>query len=109
MASYNFSHIKGDTYDGARFTVTVNGTLLDLTGAHILCQFRKDSDSDPILTWTDGAGITIISAGVFEFDAQIIDIPVDQYEFDVQITTFVGVVKTYIRGILTITKESSHG
>lgn len=109
MTTYDFSHKRGDTYNGAEFTITVNSSPLDLTGASFLCQFKSTPLSAPVLTFTLGAGISLVTpaAGVFKFDSQIINLPAGSYVYDVQITLANGTVKTYISGTMTIIEDVS--
>lgn len=108
--SLNFSHIKGDTFDAVNFEIKKDGVAIDLTGATIKMQLRKNAnDVSPALSLTSvsSAGITITSAtlGQFSINQQIINIEVGNYQYDIQITLASGVVKTYIAGAFNITQE----
>ena len=102
--TYNFpDHIKGDTYDGTQFTIQVNGSALDLTGASIKMSMKLDktqTTADLELT-TDNGGIVISNpptSGVFIVGNQIINPEVGNYYYDIQITLSDLRVKTYISG-----------
>lgn len=102
----DFTHTKGDTWNGAIFEILENGTPLDLTGATFLCQIKKHAtDSDSVLELspqvTDGA------AGKLEIAALVIDIPARQYVFDIQITLASGRILTPISGTFTILQDVS--
>jgi hypothetical protein len=106
----NFSHIKGDTFDEVAFSIKINNVALDLTGATIKMQLKKISDLTIALlslTSVAAAGITITNAtgGLFKINQQIIDIDVFNYAYDIQLTLASGVVKTYVSGTFSITKE----
>ena len=61
----NFTHTKGDTFNEVAFEVKKNGTALNLTGATIKMQLRKEySDVSPTLSLTSvsNAGLTITNA-----------------------------------------------
>jgi hypothetical protein len=108
--SLNFSHIKADTFDQVNFELKVNTVVKNLTGAVIRMQLRKTADdTTPALSLTSvaSAGITITSAvnGLFKINTQIIDIPVYDYEYDIEITFSDATVKTYVSGIFSITQE----
>jgi hypothetical protein len=108
--SLNFSHIKADTFDQVNFELKVNNVAKDLTGATIRMQLRTNADNTtPALSLTSvgSAGITITSplSGLFRINAQIIDIPVYDYEYDIEIRFADNTVKTYISGIFSITQE----
>ena len=107
--SLDFSHIKGDTFDEVNFEVKINNVALNLTGAVIKMQLRKDAydhinPASLSLTSVANAGITIISPtlGKFKINSQVIDIDVYNYFYDIQITLSNGVVKTYVNGFFDI-------
>jgi hypothetical protein len=108
--SLNFTHIKGDTFDQVAFELKINNVAVNLTGAVIRMQLRKNAnESTPALSLTSAssAGITITNAalGQFKINKQIIDIPVFDYLYDIQFTFSGGDVKTYIKGNFDITSE----
>jgi hypothetical protein len=105
----DFQHIKGDTFDEVYFSIKINSVALDLTNSVIKMQLRKDAydhTTPASLTLTSVAnnGITITQAslGRFKINAQIIDIDVYNYSYDLQITQSNGVVKTFIKGFFDI-------
>lgn len=100
-------HLKGDTFDGVVFTVSVNSTPLDLTGASLKMTLVKQAPQKdikvktPVLTLTSPlGGLSLVNgpAGRFQIDKQIINVPPDVYAYDIQITLSDGTVKTYISG-----------
>lgn len=106
----NFTHTKGDTFNEVAFEVKKNGTAINLTGATIRMQLRKNySDTSAIISLTSvgSAGITITTAasGLFKINAQIIDIEVYNYVYDIQFTLASGEVKTYVKGGFNVTPE----
>lgn len=106
----NFTHTKGDTFNEVAFEVKKNGTAVNLTGAVIKMQLRKDyNDISPALALTtvSSAGLTITNAsnGHFKINAQIIDIEVYNYVYDIQFTLSDGSVKTYVKGGFNVTPE----
>jgi len=108
--SLNFSHIKGDTFDEVNFELKINDAVVNLTGSTIRMQLRKNADDvTPALSLTSvaNAGITINAPtlGQFKINQQIIDIPIGEYLYDIQLTYATGVVKTYIKGTFSITAE----
>ncbi len=108
--SLQFTHIKGDTFDEVAFQLKINEEVVDLTGATIKMQLRKNySDTSAALSLTSvsSAGITITNAaeGRFKINTQIIDIEVYNYVYDIQITLSSGVIKTYVQGGFNITNE----
>jgi hypothetical protein len=108
--SLNFSHIKADTFDQVNFELKINNVAKDITGAIIRMQLRTNAnDANPALSLTSvgNAGITITNptSGLFRINTQIIDIPVFDYEYDIEIKFADNTVKTYIAGIFSITQE----
>lgn len=100
--SYNFTHIKGDTFEEVNFAIVKNSVPLSLTGAVIKMQLRSECGGLIALNLTSvaSAGITITNAsgGLFKINKQIIDIASGLYEYDIQITFADGSVKTWLSG-----------
>lgn len=100
--SLNFSHIQGDTFEIVNFAVVKNSTALNLTGAVIKMQLKKECGGVPILSFTSvaSAGLTITNAagGLFKINKQIINIPEFNYLYDIEITFSDGTVKTWVEG-----------
>jgi hypothetical protein len=104
--SLNFSHIQGDTFEAVNFEVVKNGDALDLTGAVIRMQLRKECGGIPILSFTSvaSAGLTITNAasGLFKINRQIINISEFNYLYDIEILFADQTVKTWISGNFSI-------
>ncbi len=100
--SLNFSHIKGDTFEAVNFAVVKNTVALNLTGAVIKMQLKKECGGVAILSFTSvaSAGLTITNAagGLFKINKQIINIPEYNYLYDIEITFADGTVKTWVEG-----------
>jgi hypothetical protein len=107
--AYNLrNHKTGDTFDGAEFTISLNASPLDLTGATIETIVKRgDCNGQVALTLsTATAGqmtITNASGGVFQIDEQIISLPAATYYYEIKFTLADSSVKTYISGTWTIT------
>jgi hypothetical protein len=111
--AYNFpDHVKGDTFNGITFTVTLNSIALPLTGATIKMQLRK-LITDPVAlelsTINNKIQITNAPGGVFAIMPQIIDIATQNYIYDIEITLQDGTIKTYISGKWKIISDVTHG
>ena len=109
-SSLNFTNTKGDTFDEVAFQIKINGVNASLTGATIKMQLKERyciNNAVLSLTSVASAGITITNAasGQFKINKQIIDIPVRNYVYDIQITFSDGTVKTYVKGNFNITEE----
>jgi hypothetical protein len=101
--SLHLHHKKGDTFDAVPMEVKKNNVPMDLTGAVIKMQLRKsfnDIEAALTLTSVDNSGLTITNAtaGQFKINAQIIDIPVFNYVYDIQFTFPDGTIDTFVKG-----------
>jgi hypothetical protein len=110
--TYNFpDHIKGDTMQAVNFTVTVNASPLNLTGATIKMDLRTSNGNlRKRFSSVDDDGISITNAagGVFSVIEQIIDVPAMTYKYDIEITLADDSVRTYIAGTWTITQDQTY-
>lgn len=103
MDTYNFpEHRSTDTFEGVSFTINVNGTPLDLTGASIKATFVQNFKQTFTLTSPTHITITDASNGTFEIDQQVIGWEPGTYNYNIQITLVSGVIKTYIKGVWVI-------
>jgi hypothetical protein len=112
MYTYNFPpHIKGDTFEGKVFTILINGTPANLNGATIKMDLRKNKKETTPLTLRlmNGSGITILTNGSFQINPQVIDIPEEEYYYDIEITFASGEVHTWIGGTWPIIQDITHG
>jgi len=111
---YNMpDHYKGDTFDELQFTLSTSpSTPIDLTGALIKCQFRKEKKNGVLkkeLTESDGITITDAINGVFRIDSFILDWTPGKYFYDIQFTFPDTTVVTYIDGSITILQDVTYG
>ena len=111
--TYNLpDHYKGDTFDKITFTLKEDSVVVDLTGALIKMDFKKNTNTGTLQqSFSIGTGITVISAtgGVVELDAFINDWDTDMYFYDIEITFSDGVVRTYVKGRLSVNQDISNG
>jgi NADH:ubiquinone oxidoreductase subunit K len=105
----NFTHKKGDTFEAVNFEILVNSVALNLTGATLRMQLRKEFGGVVFLSLTSvaSAGITITNAvsGLFKINKQIINIDASNYIYDIELTKADGTVKTYINGNFLISND----
>jgi len=105
---YNFKdHTKGDTFNSRNFTFP-----FVITGCEILMQFRLKSISanlNPVaFEWkSNDDTFEIINSTQAIMKFRILDVPIGKYEYDLQIKFTDGIVYTYFKGDLIITKEIS--
>ena len=113
--TYNFrTHIKGDTYLGTSFTVTVNDLPQDLTDYRIRMHLRRSATptSPLVLAFDTEDGtieITDAAAGEFIIKARVIDIPAYTYRHDIEFTNPDGVVRTWVSGTFPVEEEVTYG
>lgn len=110
---YNFpDHIKNDTFNAQPFSVSRNGSAINLTGATIAMMLRlvKTQASPDLSLSTATSGITITTAvdGEFEIDEQVISIDAGIYFYDLQLTESGGKVTTLQQGTWTITQDVTY-
>ena len=105
----DFTHIKGDTFEVVNFQMLVNAVALNLTGATLKMQLRKEYGGIVYLSLTSvtSAGLTITNAesGLFKINKQIINIDAGNYIYDIELDKSGGDVKTYISGNFLITND----
>ena len=106
MAAYDITHRRGDTYQGAAFSFSLNGSPLDLTGAAVLMQIKKNSaDSTAVLEFTEADGT--IDDNTFALSPVIIGVAPRAYVYDLQITLASGRVITPVSGTFEILSDVS--
>lgn len=103
-------HKKGDTYLGlGPITVQINSIPLNLSGASIRMQIRKQKEwASYAHEWnTESGTISILNplSGEFFVESGIIDVPAHNYYFDIEITTNDGRVITPIEGTWEILSD----
>jgi hypothetical protein len=107
--SLNFQNIKGDTFEQVNFELKLNNVAVNLTGATIRMQLRKEYGDTIILGLTSvgSAGITITNAalGLFKINEQIINVAAFNYLYDIEIAFADGTVKTWISGNFQIKQD----
>lgn len=113
MTTYNIKALRGDTFKGVSFTLSIAGappTPIDLTGAIINMQVRKDYEAnEKIIEWsTDDFSITIEGAdnNVIVIQPQLIPATAPAFAcvYDLQVN-LAGVITTYVRGCFEIIKD----
>lgn len=111
---YNFkTQRSGDTFTGVRMTATRTSNEvtnpIDLTGAVISMQVRKQACLDPIIDIsTDTGGITLEDAlnGIFRIEPLIVpQVNTHNYVYDLQFEFPNGVIQTYLKGNFPIQND----
>lgn len=111
MTQYCFAVKRGDTYNGALFTVQLNGAVVDLTGASVLIQFRESYSAQSVLDLSVGSGVTLTAPteGTFRLDPRVFTIRPGVYKFEIRLTLSSGIIKTWIGGTATILEDIARG
>lgn len=100
--------ISGDTFDGVRWTVLVNGSPLDLTSALITMNIKVHKKITVFSTAIDNAKLQIVNpptSGIFELPRQIITLSPGNYSYETIFYLSGGLVKTYLSGNWLITEN----
>jgi hypothetical protein len=111
MQKYNFKEqISGDTFSGLSFSMNVNETPLNLTGAAIKIEFKRVGQSKAALTLSNSEGGKIAinsdgTLGLWSINPFKVELPAGIYEYDIQFTFPNTTVKTYIYGEWKIRKQ----
>ena len=104
MAStLNFTTKRGDTFKRVDFQININTVPLDLTDGDVKIQFRKEAGG--VVAFTPTLTIFDPTNGEFCINEQIIDIQACNYRYDIQVTTEIGEVNTWVSGLFTITDD----
>lgn len=103
-------HVKGDTFNGVQFTVTINDAVPTSPLVSVRMKLRVTPNSDAALTLASGEGITITDATnwIFSIDSQVIDVVAQTYQYDIETTDAGGNVKSYIYGQWKILDEITY-
>lgn len=103
MGTLNLTAKRGDTFLEVPFQIVINSVPLNLTGAVIRMQVRKDAGTPIVFEPT----ITVINAlnGSFKIDEQIFNVPACIYKYDIEIEQTTGEVNSWIYGIFEITND----
>jgi len=104
MAStLNFTTKRGDTFKRVDFQININTVPLDLTDGDVKIQLRKEAGG--VVAFTPTLTIFDPTNGEFCINEQIIDIQACNYRYDIQVTTEIGEVNTWVSGLFTITDD----
>jgi len=108
MEVFDIAVLRGDTWSGLGLTVTLNGSALDLTGAAIDMQVRRNYNDNPHISFStarDSIRIINPTGGVFNVLPAIIDCAPGSFNYDIQIVTNTGRVITPLRGAFSINPD----
>jgi len=109
--TYDFSHQRGTTWAGFQVEFLIDDVAVNLTGATIAMQVKKDScDSQNEIDFLSSDGtisITDPTNGIFSIVSCIIDIPPRIYYYDIYVKTSSGAVYYPVSGRLTITENTT--
>jgi hypothetical protein len=110
--TYNITTLKGDTWNGFNTTITKNASALDLTGAVIRMQLKKDVgipcyvlEFSSLSTTSNVITITEPLEGMFTVEPEIIDINPKVYVYDTQVTLSDNTVITILHGTFEVVQD----
>jgi len=104
MGTLNLTAKRGDTFLEVPFQIVINSVPLNLTGAVIRMQVRKDAGTPIVFEPT----ITITNAlnGSLKIDEQIFNVCAGVYKYDIEFQLASGGVHSdWIYGIFEITND----
>jgi hypothetical protein len=104
MGTLNLTAKRSDTFYAVPFQIVINSIPLDLTGAIIKMQVRKDFGTPIVFEPT----ITVLNAvnGDVQIDEQIFNVCAGIYKYDIEFQLSSGEVKSnWINGIFEITND----
>ena len=111
MKTLNITAYKGDTWNGIpSITLQKNGNPIVIPNdASIYMQIKndcEDSIAEQTLSTANGCiSITDGANGTFRINPTIINIPSGTYVYDIQINFSSTLIKTYMRGSLTVVQD----
>lgn len=111
----------GDYFETTKFTFRlgsldedgklVKGDPIDLTGSTAKIAFRRGSPQGKQVAEFISTGTTLvwldITAGQLQLSSFFIDWGPGTYYYDLQITTAIGIITTYVEGWVVIKKQST--
>ncbi len=99
----------GDTWPGMTITIEIDGATPVVALSSVKMQFRKrkNSEGDAELSLASPATITITDADDWSVNipAQVLDLEVGTWYWDVEFTDLSGVIRTPIEGTLSIDQD----
>ncbi len=113
MTIYDISEIKGDTWDGAEFTVTdkATGSPINLTGCSIALTVRASAESPTVVhSMAIGTGLVLTAPTLGKWAISpnyLWPMPAGSYVFAVRITLSDGRVKTWLKGSITLLVDTN--
>jgi len=109
MTILNFSAIRNNTFNPTWIIeFLLNDVAIDLTDCRIDIDFKLPNNSVAAYSMsTEDDTILIVDAvgGQIQLGSQIIDIDAGKYNYDIRITFPSDVVKTYVRGVMTVIQD----
>lgn len=109
---YNFpDHICGDTWKGvSSINIMEDSLSVNLLDCDVLIQFRSNKNlASPVFlelsTYSDTIKILNSDDGIISIPEQLINIPVGEYDYDLQINFPSGKTKSFLSGKINILPE----
>lgn len=88
------------------FTLTLDSTPIDLTGATVKIDIKKQCGDTTAISMTNGDGISVGGVNNNSITVnKVINIDAGNYVWDMQVTFTTGVVKTYLWGNFIVSQD----
>jgi hypothetical protein len=111
---YNLpDHRTGDTWKGVNtITLLNNGIPINLIDCDVYIHFRSSRNkSSPVVLelTTDNESIVVLEyvRGLITIPEQLIEIPPDKYDYELQINFPDGTSKTFLKGVFNVLPETT--
>lgn len=102
IAENNLIIKRGDTFG---YTLDFTGSAVDLTGAVLNAQAKRNANSnDVVFEWVD-VPITSNTADFTKQPAETANYPVGSFVYDIELTLADGTVRTIIKGTITVEQD----
>lgn len=105
---YDFKVWQGDSWCPKLIYPSVSGVPVSFSGYTARMEIRTTLSGALIKTLITGSGITLPSTGgvsLYMLATETAAIVAGDYVYDLQLTSPAGIVKTYCRGLFTVTKD----
>lgn len=101
----NINVLRGDTWNGREFQFLRENTPINLTGCTIKCDWKLGVKIVKTFTELQGLPITDAANGKIKFLQFVVDLPIEEYKFDIQISFANGTIKTYVKGTINVHQD----
>lgn len=109
MERHDIEVNRGDTWDGKRFRIDINGAALPV-GTTIRMDIRENDPTGPVIkSVSTGAGITLSYGTTYcyvDIDSFVVEFSAGVFYYDIEFNMD-GRIKTYIGGKFTVIQDTT--